>query len=58
MRSLYAGRGGRRPREEEDSTELVLPVPPGAVATAHAHVAEPVDIDNSAGLPVTTPFTN
>jgi hypothetical protein len=56
MPSLYAGRGGRRPREEgtDEPKPAVTPAPPGS------QTAEPkaVAVDNSDGLPVTSPFTN
>lgn len=55
--SLYAGRGGRRPREQEDKDEAS---PAVTAATRGAPDAAPdaVAVDNSAGLPVTSPFTN
>jgi hypothetical protein len=55
MPSLYAGRGGRRRREEgTDEPKPAVTPPPGS------QTAEPkaVAVDNSDGLPVTSPFTN
>jgi hypothetical protein len=53
MPSLYAGRGGRRPREDgtDEPEPAVTPLPPGSQIPSPA-------IDNSDGLPVTSPFTN
>jgi hypothetical protein len=54
--SLYAGRGGRRPREDDtdEPTPAVTPLPPGSQVVASGAV----DVDNSDGLPVTSPFSN
>jgi hypothetical protein len=52
--SLYAGRGGSRRRPTEDT--------PGNIATQDGTPEVPdsgtIDVDNSAGLPVTRPFTS
>jgi hypothetical protein len=52
MPSLYAGRGGRRQRDDEEP-EQPTPTPPPGGATP-----TPVAVDNSDGLPVTSPFAN
>jgi hypothetical protein len=53
--SLYTNRGNRRTRDDatDDVASSATPAPPGAQAAPDS-----VDVDNSAGMPVTSPFTN
>jgi hypothetical protein len=55
--SLYAGRGGsrRRPSDGEAPPTGKAPSEPPA---SGVEPTEDIDVDNSAGLPVTKPFTN
>lgn len=56
--SLYAGRGGRRPRSDEAEAAAAPSSSGPTPSTAPSGTPPTIVIDNSAGLPIDAPLTN